>query len=207
MSFYEEKIFPIGNNLISRRFFRHKENLLKSCKGNVLEIGFGAGLSLPFYPAAVTLVTGLEPNAGMRRMVEKSASFPPANIVAGVAEQLPFPDSSFDSVVSIFTLCSVTDLEKSVSEIKRVLKRDGRFYFIEHAVQPKPGPTRTIQNLIQPVWGKIGCGCHVNRDTLQALVGAGFKIEKLKSIGYSGFPNFLSPLYRGIATKDQGSAV
>lgn len=201
MNFYSEQIFPIINDLFTRSFDRHRKKILISATGKVLEIGFGTGLSLPCYPSTVSEVVGLEPNNGMLKKAKKNKShIRKVQIVEGVVEHLPFIEKEFDAVVSFLTLCSVINLKGAIAEIKRVLKKPGgKFYFIEHVIQPKGTLTRQLQETIQPIWGSIACGCHLNRNTIQELQTAGFNLE-IKRIGYSGFPNILGPIYRGIAT-------
>ncbi len=200
MSWYRETFFPRLETRVSKSFSRYKEKLLETCRGEVLEIGFGAGLSLPFYGPAVSRLVAVEPNAGMRRMADMGSVSFPVELKEGVAESIPFPESSFESAVSLLTLCTVQDLEKTISELYRVLRPKGRLFFLEHTLQPK-GFMRSVQKKIQPAWGKVACGCHLDRDTVQSLKDQGFAIETLEAIGYSGFPNVVAPVYLGIALK------
>ncbi len=202
MSWYREKFFPALESRFSKTLAPQKEALLKDCQGKVLEIGFGAGLSLRHYPKAVTSLSAVEPNPGMRTKIEglEKVAFK-VEVAEGVAEKLPYPDGYFDSVVSLLTLCSVRDLSQSIFELHRVLRTRGKMYFIEHTVHPR-GLTRKLQQTVQPLWGKIACGCHIDRDTMGELANQGFAITHLEKIGYSGFPDIWSPLYLGIAIRD-----
>jgi ubiquinone/menaquinone biosynthesis C-methylase UbiE len=210
MSFYGDRIFPFINDAITQSFHRHRARLLGTASGEVLEIGFGSGLSLKNYPKEVARIVGLEPNAGMRAKAQErivaimeSGAHGPASIelVDGRAERIPFPDQSFDGVVSFLTLCSVTGLEEAASEILRVLNPGGTLFFLEHTVQPSKGANRVIQLALAPYWRRVACGCHLDRDALAELRAKGFEVRIQKTIGYQGFPNFLSPVYRGVAIK------
>ena len=204
MNFYSDQVFPVINNFFSRTFTDQKEKLLKNCTGQILEIGFGSGLSLAHYPATVSRVVGLEPNVGMREIakVNLTTAHPAieVQVVAGSAEGIPFPDQSFDGVVSIFTLCSVNDQAKALSEIFRVLRPGGSLFFLEHT-RHESGLTGWLQSTLQPVWGKAFCGCHIDRNALQMMPLHDFEVSIQEEVGYSGFPNIVSPIYRGIATK------
>ncbi len=183
---------------MTRSLERHRKSILLPASGKILEIGFGSGMSLSCYPDSVTEIIGLEPNQGMLRKTEGKLGSR-AKVVKAVGENIPFDDKEFDCISSFMTLCSVSDLPRVVSEMKRVLKANGKIYFIEHMAHPKGTLTRSLQQLIQPVWGHLACGCHIDRDILHEFQRQDFKIENLKTIGYSGFPNFLSPLNRGVA--------
>lgn len=206
MSFYEHRFFPALNDLLTKSFRKHRAKLLLDATGTVLEIGFGSGLSLEHYPASVTRIIAVEPNAGMRekagpRVLDlmRRGSTAQVELLDASAERLPIEDRSVDAVLSVLTLCSVSDLGKSLSEIHRVLKPGGKLLFIEHMAQPKPGVTRKLQGLLSPTWQKLALGCHLDRDTLSDMRRAGFETPELKILGYSGFPNILSPIYRGRA--------
>jgi len=200
MSWYRETFFPWVEARFSRSLGRYKQRLLGTCSGEVLEIGFGTGLSLPHYPASVSRLSAIEPNPGMRKHADLGSVSFDVRLEQGVAEALPFAEASFDNVVSLLTLCSVQDLQKTIQEIQRVLRPGGQFFFLEHTAQSR-GVTLGLQRAIQPLWGKIACGCHIDRETVGSLKMAGFDLRQLESIGYSGFPNILAPLYLGIALR------
>ncbi len=96
------------------------------------------------------------------------------HMVSGIAENLPFPDNKFDGVVTTLVLCTVESVEKSLSEIFRVLKPGGRFYFIEHVAAPEESWLRTLQNWISPLWRVMADGCHPNRNTAEKIRQSGF---------------------------------
>jgi ubiquinone/menaquinone biosynthesis C-methylase UbiE len=119
-------------------------------------------------------------------------------LVEAPAEQLPFEDDSFDTVVTIAVLCTVADLERSVSEIRRVLRPDGRFLFNEHVRAPDPKLARWQDRLERP-WGVIAGGCHPNRNTLETIESAGFEVTELERGELPGLPRLVRPYVRGIA--------
>ena len=199
MLWYEQKIFPLLNHYFSQKFTADKVELLADCSGEVLEIGFGTGLSLPCYGSQVTSLKGIEPHRGMLAHRPSPLKFP-VEILQGRAEHIPLADHSFDCAVSIFTLCSVDDLTKSLKELTRILKPGGHFYFLEHMAQPPDQFTHQVQNFLQPLWGHLACGCHVNRNTLDTIMHTGFKMEFVKMIVKPMFLNPATPIIMGKAT-------
>lgn len=158
---------------------KHRKELYSGLSGNVLEIGPGTGTNMEYYSNQVSL-TGVEPNQHMHKYLQEKAqqTGKSIEIITGTAEHIPTSDESFDAVVSTLVLCSVDNLEKSLSEIKRILKPGGQFLFIEHVAAPKKTWLRNIQNAIEPLWKRITDGCHPNRETWKSIEHAGFdKIE------------------------------
>ncbi|MFO0438333.1 MAG: class I SAM-dependent methyltransferase [Phenylobacterium sp.] len=155
---------------------RQRARLVPRASGRVLELGVGMGLNLAFYdPARVSSVSGLDPAPELRAMAE-AASRPEGlavEILPGVAEDLPFAASSFDSVVCTFTLCSVHAPDRSLAEAMRVLKPGGRLFYCEHGLAPQPDVARW-QRRIEPVWKRLAGGCHLTRPILPLLERAGF---------------------------------
>ncbi|MHB8516494.1 MAG: class I SAM-dependent methyltransferase, partial [Dehalococcoidia bacterium] len=170
-----------------------RRQLLGDLSGDVLEIGAGTGANFGHYPAGVR-VTALEPDPYMlRRAQTKLAALGRSDITLhqSPAERIPFPDASFDTVVSTLVLCTVDDVPRSLGEIRRVLRPGGEFRFIEHV--RGTGFVGHTQDLIKPVWGWCGAGCHPNRRTEDALRTSGFDVviaERRKMMGFV-------PLVRG----------
>ena len=154
-----------------------RAELLASAAGRTLEIGAGTGVNLELYPDAVTELVLTEPDPHMaKRLRARLAASPRAGgsveVVEAGGEALPFEDASFDNVVATLVLCTVPDPERAVAEVKRVLKPDGRFLFIEH-VRDEDGTRRARwQDRIERPWGWFAGGCHPNRNTGQLLAGA-----------------------------------
>lgn len=147
--------------------------------GHVLEIGVGTGFSFSFYRQAESIV-GIDPDPHMLKRAEKRLATLGLNNVElrlARAEDLPFADSSFDAVISALVLCTVRDVAKSLAEVKRVLKPEGTFRFMEH-VRNDESFMGTIQDWITPVWRWLAAGCHANRRTQADIEAAGFRIEQ-----------------------------
>ncbi|PSN20627.1 class I SAM-dependent methyltransferase [filamentous cyanobacterium CCP5] len=154
----------------------HKRSLFSQLHGTVLEIGPGAGVNLPFYPADIHWI-GIEPNPHMAPYLEQKAAGLAFQLELriGTAEQLPVADASVDAVVSTLVLCSVEDVAATLQEVLRVLKPGGRFYFIEHVAAPQQTRLRTAQDWLSPVSQALGDGCRPNRETWTLLEQAGFE--------------------------------
>lgn len=153
-------------------------------RGRVLEIGAGNGLNFAFYhPDRVESVEAIEPDSVMVEHARKRAAAAPVavNLVQAPAENLPFADESFDSVVATLVFCSVSDPPRGLSEVRRVLKPGGALLMVEH-VRAQGFIAATIQNIITPINRRLAGNCHWNRDTGQAVIDAGFTIEKRRDI-------------------------
>ncbi|HEY7356431.1 MAG TPA: class I SAM-dependent methyltransferase [Ktedonobacterales bacterium] len=153
-------------------------------RGVVLEVGAGSGLNFALYqPGQVERVEAIEPDATMRRYAEprRLAAPVPITLTAALAEALPFPDATFDSVVATLVLCSVSDPRRSLAEIRRVLKPGGALLLYEHVRAEGPIASR-LQEVITPVMICLAGGCHWNRNTAGAVVQAGFQITNLRHI-------------------------
>jgi ubiquinone/menaquinone biosynthesis C-methylase UbiE len=155
-----------------------RRRLAEQARGRVLEIGSGTGAQLRWY-APGTEVTALEPDDGMRARMERRAAQVAARVqvVGGHAEALPFADESFDAVVSAFALCTVADPAAALSELRRVLVPDGALLMLEH-VHLTWEPGRAVQSAAAPAWASFAGGCRLDRDTLGAAVGAGFRLVR-----------------------------
>ena len=152
-----------------------KRDLLGDLEGTVVEIGPGAGVNLPYYPAGLQWI-GVEPNVHFHPRLRRRAAKQGlrADVIAGVAERLELADASADAVVSTLVLCSVGDQAAALAEIRRVLKPGGRFVFIEHVAAPRGSRLRRVQRFVRPAWGVIADGCRPDRETGRAIEAAGF---------------------------------
>ena len=180
MGIYSERIFPwlLDKALGHPRIEARRAALVGQAAGEVLEIGFGSGATLPFYdPAKVTRLTVVEPSEGMNRRAEARLAVSPVPVtsVPGAGERLPFGDASFDTVVTCLTLCSVSDVPQVLAEIRRVLKPGGRFLFLEHVLS-EDGDVRRWQGRLNPVQKVVGVGCNLNRDSAALVRAAGFDL-------------------------------
>ena len=143
-------------------------------RGDVLEIGAGTGANIPFYKDDVNL-TVVEPNPYMEKILMRKAakSGRRVNFVRHQGESMPFPDASFDSVVTTLVLCMVDDLPKVVMEARRVLRPGGTLYFYEHVGSDNPS-RRRWEDRLNPIWRCMTTGCNLNRDIESAIREAGF---------------------------------
>ena len=202
MSFYEDQILPRGIDwgMSGERFSKLRQQFLAGVGGRVLEVGFGSGLNLPYYPDAVTHLYALDPSQLGRRLAEKRiqhASFP-VEFVELEGNRFALPDHSVDAVVSTWTVCTIPDPEAALKEIRRVLRSDGKYYFLEHGLSPDRRVAR-LQNLWNPIQKWFAGGCHVNREIDRLILESGFNILEFKNFYMEG-PKVLTYMYGGIAS-------
>lgn len=167
---------------IEKKFMaRHRPHIVGEAEGLVLEVGAGTGASFPYY-AKTAEVIATEPDPYMleharKRLAELGAEN--IELRQAAAEELPFEDESFDTVVSTTVFCSVGDPAKGLAEIRRVLKPGGTYRFIEH-VRADGGWRARVQDAMVPLWSWLGAGCHPNRRTLETMKAAGFEIAEVQ---------------------------
>ena len=169
-------------------------------RGDVLEVGIGSGLNLPFYSSEVQRLYGVEPSAELQRMARTRAARTTTKVEflsQSAEESLPLSDGSIDTVVITWTLCSIADPHSALRHMKRVLKSNGLLIFVEHGRAPDP-KVSNWQDRLTPLWKRIGGGCHLNRRIDALLVEAGFKIEELKT-SYLPGPRPMTYTYQGFA--------
>lgn len=202
--FYERRVFPWLNDVLGRApvLQQLRRDTLAAARGRVVEIGFGTGANLPFYPAAVTGVAGIEPNEGMtdraRRRIPDAGV--PVSLVVGEAEALPFDDGMFDCAVSTLTLCSVRDPMQCLAELRRVLAHDGLLFVLEHGLAEDAGTARWQQRL-NGVERVVACGCNLNRSVDGLLTAAGFTFEDVRRFFAPGVPRTHGWITAGRAVK------
>jgi ubiquinone/menaquinone biosynthesis C-methylase UbiE len=178
-----------------------REALLAGVTGRVLEIGGGTGANLAFYGDVEDLVI-TEPEEPMAQRLERkvAASGVRASVVRAPAERLPFPDESFDVVVSTLVLCTVSDLPQALAEVHRVLKPGGRLVFLEHVRSDSDRLSRW-QDRLNGLQNRVGHGCNCNRRTLDGITAAGFSIAKLEHDQLKRAPPIVKPLIVGDAQR------
>ena len=170
--------------------------------GEVLEVGMGSGLNLPFYSADVQRVYGVEPSVELQRMARSKAVAAPLKVeflLQSAEERLPLPDASIDTVVTTWTLCSIADAAKALQQVKRVLRTSGHLIFVEHGHSPD-ADVAVWQERITPVWKRATGGCHLNRRIDDLLTTAGFRIAELRT-SYLPGPRPMTYTYQGLAEK------
>ncbi len=182
------------------RFQEQRQEALATASGTVLEIGFGTGLNLPHYPGTVTWLTAIEPGHLLKkRVAERSVNLAmPVEIFRHRAEALPWQDHRFDCAVSTWTLCTIGDPLRALSEIRRVLKPGGKFIFLEHGRSDDPKIARW-QNILNPFQRLFACGCNLNRRIDRLLQESGFTVERLDRFVMEGLPRPGADMYRGVA--------
>jgi ubiquinone/menaquinone biosynthesis C-methylase UbiE len=190
---------PLGASAERRWMGGRRRRLLAGARGAVLEIGGGTGANLAHY-RDVDRVTIAEPDPFMRNKIgpKLEDARVPVEVAAAGAEALPFPDGSFDTVVSTLVLCTVPDQEAALDEVRRVLRPGGRLLFIEHV--RATGSAARWQDRLEPLWRRLLGGCHPNRDTVAAIEEAGFEIETFESFYPPDPLSGLMPHVQGSAT-------
>jgi ubiquinone/menaquinone biosynthesis C-methylase UbiE len=179
---------------------RLRADWIPLAQGEVLEVGIGSGLNLRFYSRDVQRVYGVDPSIELQQMARKRASAEPMEVEflsQSAEEKLPLADASVDTVVTTWTMCSITEPAKALQEMRRVLKANGRLIFLEHGGAPDPG-VAAWQRRITPVWKRITGGCHLDRQIDQLISAAGFRITELKT-GYLRGPRPMTYTYQGVA--------
>lgn len=201
---YSKHIFPrlLDWSLGSPEMGKYRRKALEQASGRTLEIGFGTGLNLPWYPDRVTQLTVFDSENMLPELVEKRishSSIPVTRLQLDASGHLPFHDHSFDTVVTTFTLCSIDNLPAALSEVRRILKFDGRFIFLEHGRSDSSQIARW-QDRLNPIQKAIGVGCNMNRRIDEMIREAGFEINSLDRFLMPKTPRLLAEMYRGIAT-------
>jgi len=207
MGLYNDHVLPrimscaMGMSFISDE----RKKCLAEVRGQVLEIVFGAGHNLPFYPGSVERVTAVDPSVVSAKMARKRilmAPFP-VEYIPLEGEKISVPDASFDSVVSTFTLCTIPDVASALRQVRRVLKPDGRLFFVEHGRSSEPRVQRW-QNRLNRFQRRFCGGCNLNRDIEQLILSTGFQIVALEKY-YGKGPRISAQLYRGSARRQPNS--
>lgn len=192
---------PVMSRVEARVLARRRRELLAGLRGHVVDVGAGTGANLRHLDAEVGHVTALEPAAPMAQRLRTAAAARPEldiDVIEAPAEAMPLPDASVDAVVSTLTLCTVDDLHRSISELRRVLRSDGRLLLLEHVAADRPGLAR-VQRTLEPAWKTLARGCHLTRDTRTALAEHGFVVDAVRPWRFPG-GGPASPAIGGVAT-------
>lgn len=178
---------------------RRRRELLADARGAVLEIGAGTGHNLRHYPAGLDELVLAEPGAriGGHIDLDRGPAGVPVRLEQAPAEYLPFADASFDTVVATLVLCTVSDPQRAVAEVARVLRPDGRLLFLEH-VRADGGWRRAMQRRSVRPWAAFADGCRCDRDTL-ATIGERMRLETVERGSWKGMPAIVKPLVWGSA--------
>ena len=205
MSLYDKYVLPkflncaCGSNPVSRQ----RQKVVPLVEGKVLEVGVGSGLNLPFYDKSkIDELWGLDPSEELSDMARKVADRENivVNFISSGAEEIPLPDSYFDSVLITYTMCPIPEVARDNKEIKRVLKRGGKLIFCEHGEAPDEN-IRKWQKRINPFWGKLAGGCNINMNIPSLIQNAGFEIVELEEMYLPKTPKIAGYNYWGYAVK------
>lgn len=204
MGFYHHQIFPrlLDFAMTNRVLVQPRRRTLSRATGRILEIGFGTGANLAHYPAGVTRIEAIDPDADLDRYSQ------PRIARSGIevdfhhldAERLPFTSGSFDTVVCTLTLCSIPHATAALQEVRRVLRPGGRFLFLEHGLAPDASVARW-QHRLDPLQQRLAGGCHLARETVPLVRGAGLELEGTSQYYLRGVPRFLGFMTEGVAVR------
>ena len=201
---YERHVLPkVLDACCSTKPVNYQRNkIVPHAKGNILEIGIGSGINIPFYNKAnVEKIYGLDPSEELNNIAQKKAVNNNLEIdfLLNGAEEIPLPSNSIDTILITYTLCTIQDLESSLKEIRRVMKDDAVMLFCEHGIAPDAKVIKW-QNRVNPLWGKLFGGCNINRDIPKIIQSSGFTLNSLDQMYLPSTPKIVGYNYWGKAT-------
>ncbi|MEM7466622.1 MAG: class I SAM-dependent methyltransferase [Pseudomonadota bacterium] len=204
MGIYQDRIFPKlnGHLLSGDELETVRVELLSQAVGHVLEIGAGTGTNFIYYSSAITSLTTAEPNESFNQVARRSIrhfDFPIAQ-KSQFVENITAPDNAFDTVVSTFVLCSVTDLRAGLMQVARVLKPGGKFLFLERSRSQDENIAKW-QHKLTPLHRLVGNGSHLDRDVAAEIRDIGFDIVDFEYVAIPRMPRALGNLIRGVAKR------
>ncbi len=202
MGIYGERVLPRILNVAGgmKAIEPVRRRVCEGLAGDVVEIGFGSGLNIPFYPAAVTRVDAVEPADLAWKLADKrvTATSIPVQRSGLDGQSLPFADDSYDAALSTLTLCTIPDVAAALGELRRVLKPGGTLHFVEHGLAPDEG-VRRWQHRVEPIQKRLLGGCHLTRPIVDLLETAGFTITEVDVFYEKSAPKFEGAYSLGIA--------
>ena len=205
MGFYQDRIVPWLTHLAMRQaqLVPYRTRVASGATGRVLELGIGPGLNLAFYGANVTEVIGLDPSPKLLEIARDAGRkrAAPLELIEGSAEAIPLENSSVDTVVTTWTMCSIPDVSRALSEARRILRPGGQLLFVEHGRAPEAS-VQWWQDRLTPPWKVVTGGCHLNRAIADLIGGSGFAVQDL-DVGYMPGPRPMTFMYEGRAVPRQ----
>jgi ubiquinone/menaquinone biosynthesis C-methylase UbiE len=203
MGFYADHVLPRLVNLMlgTKEFAGVRREACEGLHGDVVELGFGSGLNLPYLPEAVNGVWTVEPSETAMRLADNRIAASPVVVhtVGSDGASIDSPDDRYDGALSTMTLCTIPDVEAALREVGRVLKPGASFHFAEHGHAPSEKIART-QDRFNGIQMRLAGGCHLNRDIAALLSGAGFEIDQLRNFYLKG-PKAFGYMYVGHARR------
>jgi len=205
MGFYSNVIIPFfyDYSMDSKKINEGRKSILgRITEEAILEIGFGTGINLKFYPQNVKKIIGIDANNVMLEQAKKKITNGrfEIDLIGQSSESLPFPDNSINAVLSTYTLCSIKEINVALKEIYRVLKPSGKYYFLEHGLADNPR-TQKWQHRLNPLQNIWSNGCNLNRDMKLLIEHAGFNITEINNYYMKRDPKIVGYMYEGIAIK------
>lgn len=203
MSFYEKYILPKFLNCAcaSEPITYQRKKVVPLAEGKILEVGIGSGLNLPFYnKSKIEEIWGIDPSEELNAMAKKVAIKEDINVnfITSSAEDIPFPNDYFDTVLITYTMCTIPSVLQANKEIRRVLKHNGKMIFCEHGVSPDEN-IKKWQKRLNSIWGKIAGGCNINRNIPMLIKSSGFKIVEMDEMYLPKTPRIAGYNYWGYA--------
>jgi SAM-dependent methyltransferase len=200
---YHDQVLPRFTNVLlgSKEFGRVRERVASRLTGEVLEVGFGSGLNVPYYPSTVRRVRAVDPATAGRKLAAKrvAASAVPVEYVGLDGQRLPLDSESVDHVLVTWTMCTIPDVDEALREMHRVLRTGGQVHFAEHGLSPEAKVAKW-QHRLDPIQGWWAGGCHLNRPIDRLVEKAGFELTRSENF-YAKGPKSTTYTYEGVATK------
>lgn len=202
MGFYAERLLPrLQDKVMARKPTRAvRARVCEGLQGAVVEVGFGTGLNVPYYPSAVAKIVAIEPSPVCMRIAEPRIADASVPVEYGglTGEHLDLPSAEFDAVLSTWTLCTIPNLQAALAELRRVLKPGGSFHFVEHGHAPDAKVARW-QERLEPINKRLAGGCHLTRRISDEIERAGFAIATIDTYYFEGEPKPMGYTFEGRA--------